>query len=90
MCRTGDLRNDSFTWRGGTPHLLGTEFIANVGAGLLAPGGGGDAGLAAEGGVEVLRARESARAGYLGHLAVGALEHPPRHAYAVAREVVGG
>ena len=55
-CRAGDLRNDSFTWRGGTPHLLGTEFIANVGAGLLAPGGGGDAGLAAEGGVEVLRA----------------------------------
>ena len=23
-CRAGDLRNDSFTWRGGTPHLLGT------------------------------------------------------------------
>ena len=61
-CRAGDLRNDSFIWRGGTPHLLGTEFIANVGAGLLAPGGGGEAGLAAECGVEVLRARESARA----------------------------
>ena len=23
-CRAGDLRNDSFIWRGGTPHLLGT------------------------------------------------------------------
>ena len=23
-CRAGDLRNVSFTWRGGTPHLLGT------------------------------------------------------------------
>ena len=23
-CRAGDLRKDSFTWRGGTPHLLGT------------------------------------------------------------------